>query len=261
MTDHMKPTDVPYDRRLREGYDKEAAQYDALRYESSEGRFFSNLELTILKSWMPLGRGRRILDMPAGTGRLSIELSHSGATVIGADISRNMLAEADAKARNNHATHAHFVQGSGIQLPFADDTFDAVACFKFFHLVPNDRKPLFIRELARVLKPGCPLIVEFNSPFYGGCLAAFRYYFRKKIPGGMRTKCLFPDQVAALFRGLQVTRRCGVKLPGAGAVAAVFGARVTQAVNLWFGRLPGLRYFAYAIIIEARKPVAPEVRA
>ena len=244
------------DRRHRESYDKEASQYDALRYASAEGRFFSNLELKVLKSWIPLGPGKRILDMPAGTGRLSIALTDRGATVIGADISSNMLVEANRKATTDGASHAHFVQGSGVQLPFADNTFDAVASFKFFHLVPNDRKRLFIQELTRVLKPGCPLIVEFNSPFYGGVLAAFRYYFRKKRPGGMRKKCLFPDQVAGLFRGLEITRRLGVKLPGSGTVASVLGARTMEALELWFGRLPGLRYLSYVLIIEARKPRA-----
>ena len=242
------------DRRLRDSYDKEAAQYDALRYESTEGRFFSNLELKVLESWMPLGPGNRILDMPAGTGRLSLALSQHGATVVGVDISRNMLAAADSTTQNQLTNHAHFAQGSGVQLPFADNTFDAVASFKFFHLVPNDRKPLFIREMTRVLKPGAPLIVEFNSPYYGGFLAAFRYYFRKKRPGGMRKKCLFPDQVSTLFQGLEVIRKCGVKLPGSGAVATVLGTRMTETIDLWFGRLPGLRYLSYGIIIEARKP-------
>jgi hypothetical protein len=109
--------------------------------------------------------------------------------------------------------------------------------------------------MTRVLKPGGSLIIEFNSPFYAGVLAAFRYYFRKKVPGGMRKKCLFPDQVAWLFQGLQVTRRCGVKLPLAGALATVLGTKTTEAIDMWFGGLPGLRYLSYAIIVEARKPL------
>ena len=242
------------DHRLRRSYDREAAQYDALRYDSGEGLFFANLELTLLKSWIPLGPGKKILDMPAGTGRLSTVLTRNGATVVGTDISRNMLIEADVKAKKQHTPRAHFVQGSGVQLPFADETFDAVASFKFFHLVPNERKPDFIRELTRVLKPGGSLIVEFNSPFYGVFLAAYRYYVRKRRPGGMRKKCLFPDQVAELFRGLTVTRQCGVKLPGSGTVARLIGVRTMEVVELWFGRIPGLRYFSYAIVIEARKP-------
>jgi demethylmenaquinone methyltransferase / 2-methoxy-6-polyprenyl-1,4-benzoquinol methylase len=244
------------DHRLRRSYDREAAQYDELRYTAGEGKFFADLELTLLKSWLPLGPGKKILDIPAGTGRLSTVLSHTGATVVGADISRNMLVQADTKARRERANHAHFVQGSGVQLPFPDNTFDAVACFKFFHLVPNDRKQQFIQEMGRVLKPGSPLIVEFNSPFYGGFLAAYRYYFRKQRPGGMRKKCLFPDQVGELFRGLEITRRSGVKLPGSGALASLFGTRTMETLELWFGKLPGLRYLSYAIIIEAKKPTA-----
>jgi ubiquinone/menaquinone biosynthesis C-methylase UbiE len=254
MTSAQHPEELQRDVRLRDNYDKEAARYDALRYTSLEGRFFSDLEVDVLRSWMPLAPGRRILDMPAGTGRLTVALADSGAAVVGVDISLNMLAQADAKATTQGATHAHFLQGSGTQLPFADNTFDSVASFKFFHLVPNERKRAFIQELTRVLKPGGSLIVEFNSPFYGGLLAAYRYYFLKKKPGGMRKKCLFPDQVASLFDGVQVTRRLGVKLPLSGALTKVFGTPAVRSVELFFGRLPGLRYFSYAIIIEARKP-------
>jgi demethylmenaquinone methyltransferase/2-methoxy-6-polyprenyl-1,4-benzoquinol methylase len=242
------------DQRLRRSYDNEARQYNALRYTAGEGRFFADLEIEVLKSWLPLGPGKKLLDMPAGTGRLSTVLSRTGTTVIGADISRNMLIEAGGAAKKEPVTHAHFVQGSGVQLPFADNTFDAVASFKFFHLVPNERKRAFIDEMIRVLKPGCPLVVEFNSPFYGGFLGAYRYFFHKKKPGGMRKKCLFPDQVGELFRGLPVTRRCGVKLPGSAAIASLLGTRLVTAVDLWFGRIPGLRYLQYVIIIEARKP-------
>ena len=246
---------VPSDKGLRASYDTEAAQYDARRYHSAEGRLFSRLELQVLREWLPLGPGQKILDVPAGTGRLSLALAEGGATVVGADISANMLGVAASKRADAPDARAIFLQGSGAQLPFADDTFDAVVSFKFFHLIPNDRKRAFIQEMTRVLKPGRPFVAEFNSPFYGGVLALLRYYFRKKHPGGMRMKCLFPDQVGTLFEGLEVTRKIGVKIPLAGALASIAGARVAEAVNHWFGRLPGVRYLSYTIIIEARKPI------
>jgi ubiquinone/menaquinone biosynthesis C-methylase UbiE len=243
------------DSSLTKFYDQEAVQYDARRYDSAEGRLFNDLELSVLSSWLPMGREARILDLPAGAGRLSVALAEQGPTLVGGDISTNMLHVALSKARSRQVRRARFARMSGTQLPFADNTFDAVISFKFFHLVPNDRKRAFVREMARVLKPGSPLVIEFNSPFYGGVLAAFRYYFRKRQPGGMRVKCLFPDQVQPLFEGLEVTRRHGVKLPFAAAMTAVIGRRAADAVNLWVGRIPGVRYLAYAIIIEARKPV------
>lgn len=242
------------DAGLRASYDREAAHYDARRYESRDGRLFSDLELTILRRWLRPGPGMRILDLPAGTGRLTVALAESGATIVGADISANMLQVAAAKRASAPDAHVHLMQGSGSQLPFADGTFDAVVSFKFFHLIPNDRKRDFVREMARVVKPGKPLVFEFNSPFYGGILAALRYYFRKKKPGGMRMKCLFPDQVPWLFEGLEVKRSIGVKLPLSSVLVATLGRRRADALNLWFGRLPGIKYLAYTIIIEARKP-------
>lgn len=246
------------DAGLRESYDREATRYDERRYHSSEGRLFSDLEVGVLRSWLALADGARVLDVPAGTGRIGLALAEKGARVIGIDVSHNMLRMAAQKmgVHDSAGARLYLAQGSGSQLPFADNTFDAVTSFKFFHLIPNDRKRDFIRDMARVLKPGSRMVVEFNSPFYGGVLAALRYYLRKKHPGGMRMKCIFPDQVRWLFAGLEVTRTCGVKLPLIGALAAVVGRRRAEAFNLWFGRIPGAKYLAYAIMIEARKPLA-----
>ena len=40
----------------------------------------------------------------------------------------------------------------------------------------------------------------------------------------------------------------------AALIVRLFGRRRADAFNLWFGRLPGLKYLAYTIIVEARKP-------
>jgi len=239
---------------LRASYDREAIQYDERRYHSAEGRLFNEMETSVLRSWLPLASGIRVLDMPAGTGRLSLTLAETGAEVVGVDISANMLGMALLKKPTQGHRRASFAQGSGVQLPFADDTFDAVVSFKFFHLIPNEKKPQFIREMARVLKPGKAMVVEFNSPYYGGILAWLRYTFRKKHSGGMRMKCIFPDQISVLFEGLEVTRSQGVKLPFSSALAAVLGRSAADGLNRWVGSLPAVKYFSYALIVEARKP-------
>lgn len=248
------------DQRLRRAYDRSAAVYDVDRYQSAEGRFFSDFESDILMAWLRPSEGLKILDLPAGTGRLTIPLVRAGATVVAGDISQNMLQVASAASSREGLTRAHFAQLNGARLPFRDDTFDVVTSFKFFHLIPNERKPVFLAEMTRVVKPGGKLVVEFNSPFYGVFLAFYRYYFRKRKPGRMRTKCLFPDQVGELFRGLVVRRKLGVKLPLSGWLARLVGARATEMVNLAVGRIPGLRYLTYAMVIEAEKAATP-VRA
>lgn len=244
---------ISADAGLRGSYDREAAQYDERRYHSIEGRLFSDMEISLLRQWLALRPGDRVLDVPAGTGRLSFAVADTGARVVGADISANMLRMASGKRTAHAGARVGFAQGSGVALPFADNTFDAVISFKFFHLISNDRKQAFIREMARVLKPGRPLVVEFNSPFYGFVMAGFRYYFRKKHPGGMRMKCIFPDQIGPLFDGLEVTRVVGVKVPFAGALSRIIGRAATERLDRWFGRLAGAKYLSYAIMIEARK--------
>jgi ubiquinone/menaquinone biosynthesis C-methylase UbiE len=248
--------EMTWDKGLRKSYDQEARQYDARRYISREGQQFNRLELNILRGILPTGPGKWIFDVPAGTGRLSVELGKDGTRVVGGDLSLNMLNQAAAKAAESHRTDLWFTQANAGQLPFRDGTFDAVVSFKFFHLVPNDVKPVLIREMIRVLKPGGKLIAEFNSPYYGGLLAFLRYYFRKKHPGGMRMKCLFPDQVTALFEGVRVRQIHGVKLPLSGAIESMLGRGAVDAFTIWFGKLPMLRYLSYALIVEAEKPSA-----
>ena len=243
-------TAPPHQRRA---YNSAAALYDAERYESTEGKFFNEFEIEILDEWLRPRPGLKVLELPAGTGRVAVPLAQKGATVIGGDISENMLRVAMDKKHREGARSAHFAQVNGLSLPFADGTFDAVTSFKFFHLVPDHLKRAFIEEMARVTKVGGRIVIEFNSPYYGGVLAFYRYYFRKRKAGGMRQKCLFPDQVPHLFAGMEVRRRFGVKLPLAGAISKVVGRRLTARLNRLVGSIPGLRYVTYAVLIEAVK--------
>ena len=237
----------------RRAYNTAAADYDAMRYESAEGKYFNDLEIEILREWLSPREGMRMLELPAGTGRIAVPMALAGASVIGGDLSENMLRVAADKKRAEGAVRAHFAQLNGLKLPFADGTFDAVTSFKFFHLVPQELKRAFIEEMARVTKVGGRIVIEFNSPFYGGALAFYRYYFRKRRPGGMRQKCLFPDQVRELFAGLTIRRRLGVKLPFAGALTRLFGQQTMKSLDHMVGSLPGARYLAYAILIEVEK--------
>jgi hypothetical protein len=109
--------------------------------------------------------------------------------------------------------------------------------------------------MHRVLKPGGAMVIEFNSPYYGGVLAWLRYTFRKERARDMRIKCIFPDQIPVLFKGLEVRRAQGLKLPFSSKLAAVVGRKTSDTINSWFGSLPGLKYLTYVIIVEARKPL------
>ena len=66
-------------------------------------------------------RGDTVLDLAAGTGTSSQPFADRGASVVPCDFSLGML-QVGKRAR----PHLPFTAGDGTQLPFADDTFDAV---------------------------------------------------------------------------------------------------------------------------------------
>jgi ubiquinone/menaquinone biosynthesis C-methylase UbiE len=94
----------------------------------------------------PLHPPLEVLDLGAGTGKLTRTLSGLGHTVTAADPSEVMLA---VLRRNLPAVEAHVARAE--HLPFEDDSFDAVTVAQAWHWVDQERGPA---ECARVLRPG-----------------------------------------------------------------------------------------------------------
>jgi ubiquinone/menaquinone biosynthesis C-methylase UbiE len=249
----MSGSETRLDRYMKDSYTSQAESYDRVRYTSLEGSYFVDLEVRALSKWMRDPASLRLLDIPAGTGRLSIPLAEMGAEVHGVDITESMVRKAQEKAHRKGLRNVTFRVANGRLLPFQAGTFDIVTSFKFFHLIPNSEKHLFVREMARVVKPGGRLIVEFNSAYYGVVMAFLRHYLRKR--GHVGQACLFPGRVNRLFEGLIVRRTMGVKLPFSGFFSKILGSRIVTAVNLAAGRVPGLKWLCYCLIVEAEKPL------
>ncbi len=96
--------------------------------------------------------GKKVLDVGAGTGRLSLPLANRGAQVMALDVSPKMLEL--VKKKNSQITT---VVGDAESLPFADGSFDIVtAAFLIVHLKDPIR---FFDEVYRVLKDGGKFLV------------------------------------------------------------------------------------------------------
>jgi ubiquinone/menaquinone biosynthesis C-methylase UbiE len=105
-------------------------------------------------------RGRRVLDVGCGTGRLSVALAERGAKVWGVDASPEMLAVARGKAPRGVA----FKEARAESLPFKDGWFERVVLWLVVHLV--DRTAAFA-EARRVLTPGGRVaVVTFDSSHF-----------------------------------------------------------------------------------------------
>lgn len=131
---------------VEEGYNLYATAYDdSLGYLNSfEGDLFLKLVGDI--------KGKKVLDVGAGTGRIIHNLNMAGGEVTAVDLSENML-----KVLKKKFPRIEAKQGDIEELPFEDETFDVVvATFVIVHL--RELQDAF-DEVYRVLKPGGVFIV------------------------------------------------------------------------------------------------------
>ena len=71
-------------------------------------------------------RGKRILDLGCGDGRLALGAAPYAREVIGLDPDPEVIRGAKARARKAGIGNARFVVGAGQELPFPDGQFDVV---------------------------------------------------------------------------------------------------------------------------------------
>lgn len=103
---------------------------------------------------IPIGFSGRLLEVPVGTGVLTMPLYKSlpEASIICLDYSEDMMAHAEKRAEVLGVSNISFVQGDVGALPFEDGSFDAVLSLNGFHAFPD--KDAAFRETCRVLRPG-----------------------------------------------------------------------------------------------------------
>ncbi|MDQ3087797.1 MAG: bifunctional demethylmenaquinone methyltransferase/2-methoxy-6-polyprenyl-1,4-benzoquinol methylase UbiE, partial [Acidobacteriota bacterium] len=122
-----------------------------------------------------------VLDVACGTGDLALELQkNSRAKIIGTDFCRPMLTIAQEKNAAENLS-IPYLEADGMNLSFANETFDAVTIAFGLRNFSNWQDGL--RELHRVLKTGGKLVVlEFSAPIVPGFRQAFQFYFTKILP-------------------------------------------------------------------------------
>lgn len=171
-------------------FDRVAPRYDFLNRVLSAGTDirWRNKAVRLLGEHIPGGpAGKTILDMATGTADLAISASRlRPKEIVGVDPSEGMLDVGRKKiAEKKLDTMIRLEVGASEDLPFESDTFDgAMVAFGVRNF--EDRIG-GLREISRVLKPGCPLLVlEFSQP-RGPIAPLFGFYFHRILPkiGGL----------------------------------------------------------------------------
>ena len=116
------------------------------------GRAETQDYLCVALSGIPEGFSGRLLEVPVGTGILTMPLYREmpEAEITCLDYSPEMLER--AKCRGEGLSHVRFQQGDVGALPFGDGSFDIVLSLNGFHAFPD--KEAAWREIFRVLRPG-----------------------------------------------------------------------------------------------------------
>nr|WP_241491415.1 bifunctional demethylmenaquinone methyltransferase/2-methoxy-6-polyprenyl-1,4-benzoquinol methylase UbiE [Lacinutrix mariniflava] len=121
-----------------------------------------------------------VLDIATGTGDLAINLAETSATkIVGLDISSGMLEVGKTKiAAKNLDTKIEMIIGDSENMPFQDNTFDAITVA--FGVRNFETLEKGLKDILRVLKPGGTFVILETSvptkfPFKQG------YKFHSKV--------------------------------------------------------------------------------
>ncbi len=129
------------------GYDRPAVLLSLLQY-----RRWHRFLLARLDAAPTEGHGARVLDMATGTGMLAFGLlQQPGTQVVGADITRAMLLQAQAKLPQD-GRRLNLVECSAESPPFRDAAFDAVVFAYLLRYVDDVAETL--RRMGLLVKQG-----------------------------------------------------------------------------------------------------------
>jgi SAM-dependent methyltransferase len=243
--------DSPDDRLAREmEHDRKIAgrAEEIWNWDSPAGRRRADRRAAFFVEHADLRPGRQALEIGCGTGLFAERTARSGATVLGIDLSTDLLTKARARLRD--VANVRLERGDVHRLPHPDGAFHAVYGSSILHHLDLQAA---LGEAHRVLQPGGRIV--FTEPNIFNPQVAWMFLLGPREYFG-----LSPDEMAfSRFRAANVLRGLGfaeIRIqpfdflhPGVPASWIGPVARVGEIVE----SVPGVREIAGSLLIRARK--------
>jgi ubiquinone/menaquinone biosynthesis C-methylase UbiE len=125
-----------------------------------------------------------VLDVGCGTGENALYLAGQGLDVWGIDFIPKAIEQARDKALKR-GLQVHFQVGDALKLEVLGRTFDTVIDSGLFHTFSDEEQSVFVRGLARVVRPGG---------------AGFILCFSDEEPPGQGPRRVSRDEIRSAFR-------------------------------------------------------------
>ena len=144
------------------------ARYDAIAefYADAVGDDVADAVAAALFELAGDVRGRRVLELACGQGRVSREVARRGAVVTGVDISKALLAKARAAEAEDRLGIAYTEADASAPGALGDESFDGVVCH--FGLSDIDDLEGTLANVSAVLRPGGWFVLSIVHPCFPG---------------------------------------------------------------------------------------------
>jgi SAM-dependent methyltransferase len=191
---------------------------------------------------------RDVLDVGCNTGYGTVRFLPVARRVVGVDVSPAAI---DAARRRTVGGRPEFVLTSGLELPFADASFDLVSSFQVLEHVPD---PLvYLREIARVTRAGGEVILATPNAAIRldpGMAPWYRFHVREYLADELR------ELLEEVFPRVRIRGMFGTPTLYETEIRRVDAARQRIRRKLEAARLAEARRAA----LEARRAAAEVVR-
>lgn len=136
-----------YHKHITDTYDERSANHD-------KSEWHRNTALRLIEEFPPRS-GDIVLDIGTGTGTIAFHaasLVGSNGKVIGVDLSKGMLAQANEKLAASTLCNLEFVLADAERLEFSSNSFDRMYCASAFFCILDP--PATLRRWHDLLRPG-----------------------------------------------------------------------------------------------------------